>query len=90
MHVDDKLKQIAHVFLKKSEVVLNVLLKDSSLNIKMFPMYLYFFALKQREKHKLIVICIKYAMILLVRPTWHQIRLYVAPELQWVWHPWYT
>jgi len=25
-------------------------------------------------------------MILLVRPTWDQIWLYVAPELKWVWH----
>lgn len=31
-----------------------------------------------------------YAIILLVWPRWDQIVLYVAPELKWVWHPWYT
>ena len=28
-----------------------------------------------------------YALVLLVRPTWDQIGLYVAHVLKWVWHP---
>lgn len=46
---------------------------------------MYLFAVKQEEELRVFVF--KGAVIFLVWPTWHQIVLYAAPELRWVWHP---
>ena len=51
-------------------------------------MFLCFFTPKQRQDMIFWLFIAEYGIILMVRPTWHLPRPYVAHDVKWVWHPW--
>lgn len=85
--VDGQSFTILRVKMSENRTIpVHMFLKGTSLNMNVF--LINFFAVKLKgENIDLLLYIDNSAMILLVQPTWHLNRLYVAPELKWAWHP---